>query len=164
MDWHHRRLRLAATALGYLLSRVRGRVYCEADIAAVSPRSNNKASVVTVTVTVVCPADGTAERIGSSAVVQGLVSAAHTWPVRSVYRWQGEVHYGNEVMLSMVTTTLALEHLVRHVRDEHPYDVADVSVQPRDSTMEVETWVNDSVHVLGESGQRIWREANGKNG
>lgn len=57
-------------------------------------------------------------------------------------------------MLSMVTTEEAHEHLVQHIRGEHPYEVADISVQRRESGVEVGTWVRDSVGVRDDTGHR----------
>jgi periplasmic divalent cation tolerance protein len=46
--------------------------------------------------------------------------------VRSIYRWQGELHDEPEVLLLLKTRTAQLEQLQARILELHPYDVPEV--------------------------------------
>jgi periplasmic divalent cation tolerance protein len=68
-----------------------------------------------------------AGRIGRSLVEEGLAACANLVPgVRSVYRWQGEVHEDPEVLLIVKTRAALVAALEARVRELHPYEVPEV--------------------------------------
>ena len=50
--------------------------------------------------------------------------------VRSVYRWQGEVHRDPEVLLIAKTDRQHLEPLIATLQDRHPYDCPEIIAMP----------------------------------
>ena len=50
--------------------------------------------------------------------------------VRSVYRWQGEVHRDPEVLLIVKTDQQRLEPLISTLEDRHPYDCPEIIAIP----------------------------------
>lgn len=49
-------------------------------------------------------------------------------PVRSVYRWQGEIHDTTERQLWIKTTAAHVEALTAWLAERHPYEVPEVVV------------------------------------
>jgi periplasmic divalent cation tolerance protein len=47
----------------------------------------------------------------------------HLTPVRSVYRWQGEIEESVETRVALHTRSSLVPALIERVRADHPYDV-----------------------------------------
>ncbi len=68
------------------------------------------------------------------ALARGIVEARlaacvnRIGPMRSVYRWQGEVHAHEEHQLVVKTTSAALPALRDFILASHPYDVPELLV------------------------------------
>ncbi|MGY1835258.1 divalent-cation tolerance protein CutA [Blastococcus sp. SYSU DS0510] len=54
----------------------------------------------------------------------------HTAPIRSVYRWQGEVHDEPEARVALHTRRALVPRIVARTRELHPYDVPCVIALP----------------------------------
>jgi periplasmic divalent cation tolerance protein len=64
-------------------------------------------------------------------VEEGLAASAHNFtPVRSIYRWQGQVHERAEGRVSLNTSRERVAEIVERARREHPYEVPGVSARP----------------------------------
>src|SRR5215468_4036050 len=64
-------------------------------------------------------------------VQDGLAASAHNFaPVRSIYRWQGQVHERAEGRVSLHTSRDWIAEIVARAQREHPYDVPGVSARP----------------------------------
>jgi periplasmic divalent cation tolerance protein len=73
------------------------------------------------------PDRATAERIARTLVDERLVACVNLLPgVTSVYRWQGEVETGEEVLMLAKTTGAGLAALTARIAALHPYDVPEV--------------------------------------
>ncbi|RKD97170.1 divalent-cation tolerance protein CutA [Halopiger aswanensis] len=64
-------------------------------------------------------ADDLAERL----VDERLAACVNRLSTTSTYRWEGEIHHDDEVVLLAKTTDEAYDDLVDRVRELHPYDV-----------------------------------------
>jgi periplasmic divalent cation tolerance protein len=62
-------------------------------------------------------------RIVHNLVKEGLVACGNIFPIRSVYRWKGEVQDEREVAVIMKTRASLVERVIREVRELHTYDV-----------------------------------------
>jgi len=66
-----------------------------------------------------------------SLVEDGLAASAHNYtPVRSIYRWQGQVHERAEGRVSLHTSRGRVAAIVARAKSEHPYEVPGVSARP----------------------------------
>lgn len=74
------------------------------------------------TVYVTHPPEGAAD-LATLLVEEGLAACVNLVDCRSVYRWEGQVHRDDEVVLLAKTTDDACDDLVARVESEHPYDV-----------------------------------------
>ena len=64
-------------------------------------------------------------------VEHGLCASAHNFaPVRSVYRWRGDVHERTEGRVSLHTRRDRVAAIVELAKKEHPYEVPGVSSRP----------------------------------
>jgi periplasmic divalent cation tolerance protein len=64
-------------------------------------------------------------------VHEGLCASVHNFaPVRSIYRWRGEVHERTEGRASLHTRLALLPAIVARVKAAHPYEVPGISARP----------------------------------
>jgi periplasmic divalent cation tolerance protein len=65
----------------------------------------------------------TAEAFARRAVEQRLAACANVLaPMRSIYRWEGQVRSDTEIPMLLKTTGPAAEALGRLIVEHHPYD------------------------------------------
>lgn len=64
-------------------------------------------------------------------VNEGLCASVHNFaPVRSIYRWRGEVHERTEGRASLHTRQALVSAIVERVKTAHPYEVPGISARP----------------------------------
>ncbi|MCC6646018.1 MAG: divalent-cation tolerance protein CutA [Polyangiaceae bacterium] len=69
------------------------------------------------------PSEEVAARIARALVERRLVACVNLVPrVRSVYRWQGEVHDDAETLMLMKTTPARAPEVAEALRELHPYE------------------------------------------
>ena len=74
-----------------------------------------------------CPNADSASRIARVLVEERLAACVNRVPgLTSVYRWQGEIHEDNEVLLLIKTRRELFELLRARIIELHPYDVPEV--------------------------------------
>ncbi|WP_158055924.1 divalent-cation tolerance protein CutA [Halorussus halophilus] len=71
---------------------------------------------------ITAPPDAGAD-LAELLVEEQLAACVNRFPCTSVYRWDGEVHHDEEVVLLAKTTDEAYDDLVTRVEESHPYDV-----------------------------------------
>ena len=75
-----------------------------------------------------------AERLAKLVVGEGLAACVSIIPkVRSVYRWQGEVHIDDEHQLLVKTWSTRRDALIARLAEAHPYDVPELIALPIES-------------------------------
>lgn len=64
-------------------------------------------------------------------IVERLCSSGHNiTEVRSLYRWQGEIHDRPEARVTLRTRRSLVQRIVERAHDEHPYQVPSVVAVP----------------------------------
>ena len=88
-----------------------------------------------------------AERIGRAVVEERLAACINILgPVRSIYRWQGEIETADEVAAIFKTTDAAADALITRIAALHSYDVPCIVAWPIDKVLQsYADWVEDSV-------------------
>lgn len=82
-----------------------------------------------VLVTVASREDG--ERVAEALVGEHLAACVNiVGPIRSIYRWQGEVCRDDEFLLLIKTTQAGFARLESRVKELHTYDVPEVVALP----------------------------------
>ena len=71
-----------------------------------------------------------AESLAKSIVEARLGACVQIVPVRSVYRWDGEVRVDAEWQCVVKTSAIRADELVAHIKANHSYDVPEVVVTP----------------------------------
>ena len=92
------------------------------------------------------PDGETAERISRALVTEKLAACANIMPpVRSIYRWQGNIEDAAEVLVFFKTTADGYATLERRVKELHPYDVPEIIALPISRGLsEYLGWVQES--------------------
>ena|SRR5215470_8136045 len=74
---------------------------------------------------------GLAIHVARALVEDRLAASAHNFtPIRSIYRWQGQVHERAEGRASLHTRRERVAEIVARAQVEHPYEVPGVSTRP----------------------------------
>ncbi|MDX8050369.1 divalent-cation tolerance protein CutA [Lentzea sp. BCCO 10_0798] len=84
------------------------------------------ASVVTTTV----DSAEAAESLARGIVEARLGACVQIVPIRSVYRWDGEVRVDAEWQCVVKTSAIRVDELVEHIKANHTYDVPEVVITP----------------------------------
>lgn len=78
-----------------------------------------------------CPDADTAQRIARTLVEQRLAACVNIVPgLRSLYRWQGEIHDDSECLLLIKTCASRIAPLTEAIRQLHPYELPEVIAVP----------------------------------
>jgi len=84
-----------------------------------------------VVVLTTAPTPEVAEQIARALVEAQLAACVNLVPgVRSIYRWQGEVHDEGELQLVIKTTPGLQAQVLAKLEEVHPYDVPEALVLP----------------------------------
>lgn len=77
-------------------------------------------------------------------VAERLCASAHVFPMRAIYRWNGEMNDVDEWRAELHTRTALVAAIVERVKLEHPYEVPGVVVVPlADGGPDYLRWVRD---------------------
>ncbi|MEQ7006438.1 divalent-cation tolerance protein CutA [Actinopolymorpha sp. B17G11] len=76
-------------------------------------------------------------------VSERLCASGHNYtPVRSIYRWRGEVHDRSEGRVSLHTRRSLVPEIVRRAKELHPYEVPGISSRPiQDGNPDYLRWI-----------------------
>ena len=84
-----------------------------------------------IVVLVTTPTPERAAEIARAAVEERLAACGNVVPgLRSIYRWEGEIHDDAEALLVLKTTRGRFEALRERVLSLHPYDLPEVIALP----------------------------------
>jgi len=94
-------------------------------------RSDPPAAETVSVVLVTAPDAQTGSRLAREVVEARLAACVNlVAPVRSIYRWQGEVREDAEVLLVIKTGSGRCAELAQRIREIHPYDLPEVLALP----------------------------------
>lgn len=85
-------------------------------------------------IAVTCADAAEAGRIGDGLVEEGWAVCATHWPVRSCYRWQGEVVHAQEELLVVASVTDHFAQVCSFIRARHSYEVPAITLHPLAAT------------------------------
>jgi len=74
--------------------------------------------------------DEAARTLSRSLVEDGLVACAQRLPIRSCYRWRGELVEEDETLVLLKTRRACWPELSEAVRSRHPYEVPEIIELP----------------------------------
>lgn len=93
------------------------------------------------------PNDKVAKQLAHGIVKNKLAACVNIIPsITSVYEWEGKIQEDNELLLMIKTLSVKVEDLVKYVRDNHPYSVAEVISTPIEKgNLPYLKWIHDVV-------------------
>lgn len=84
--------------------------------------------------------------LARSLVDTGLVACVHIQPIRSVYRWKGEVCDEPEWRLAVKTTSDRYDAVERHIKECHSYETPEIVRVPIEGgSPEYMRWIEETV-------------------
>lgn len=90
------------------------------------PVKTTRASIVTTTLS----SRAQATALAKAVVAARLAACAQILPIRSVYRWEGKIQSGTEVLVQCKTRQARVRELLAFIRARHPYEVPEIIVTP----------------------------------
>ena len=86
-----------------------------------------------------------ADALAQALVDQGLAACVSCLPVRSTYRWQGQLECAEEVQLLIKTTRQGWPLLEQGLKALHSYDIPEILHWDAEASETYGAWVQDSV-------------------
>jgi periplasmic divalent cation tolerance protein len=79
-----------------------------------------------------------------------LCASGHNFaPIRSIYRWRGEIHDTTEARVALRTRRSLLPQIIERVKWEHPYEVPSVVMLPiLDGSPDYIRWILDETKTV----------------
>lgn len=96
-----------------------------------------------VEVQVTCGTRAEADLIADALVGRRLAACVQQVPIRSTYRWDGEVQHDDEILLLVKTRQARFAEIAAVVRELHSYDVPAVTAVPiADGSDDYLAWID----------------------
>ena len=94
-------------------------------------------------VVITAPDPGWLVEFTRQLVTDRLAASGHNYmPIRSIYRWQGEVHDRHEGRVSLHTRASLVPEIVQRAKEQHPYEVPSISSRPiQDGNPDYLRWI-----------------------
>ncbi len=83
-----------------------------------------------LTVYTTAPDEETAEKLARGALEAGLAACVNFWPVRTMYRWEGELRDDTEHLLLLKCGHEKWEQLEQFIKENHPYSLPAIVALP----------------------------------
>jgi periplasmic divalent cation tolerance protein len=104
---------------------------------------NFKAGLFLVT----APNKEEAQKIAEILVTDRLAACVTLTPVRSVYRWKGEIQREDEVQLMIKSDLSMSEKIIERIQQIHSYEVPEIVSVAFDSGLAAYlNWIDEQVH------------------
>jgi len=85
---------------------------------------------VALTVYTTAPDEETAEKLARGALEAGLAACVNFWPVRTMYRWEGELRDDTEQLLLLKCGREKWPQLEQFIKENHPYSLPAIVALP----------------------------------
>lgn len=83
-----------------------------------------------VEIQITCGSVTEAARIADALVERRYAACVQQLPIRSTYRWDGEVQHDDEILLLVKTRAARFDDVAATVRELHSYDVPAITAVP----------------------------------
>jgi periplasmic divalent cation tolerance protein len=108
-------------------------------------------------VLVTCQSAREARRIAQSLVEKHLIACANILqvPVQSIYRWQGKVQTGKEVLMLVKSSRAKFSALQKEIQLMHSYDVPEIIALPiATGSRDYLSWMSESLCPAAASSKK----------
>jgi periplasmic divalent cation tolerance protein len=86
--------------------------------------------VAAIEVQVTCGSTEEADSIAEALIAGRLAACVQQFPMRSTFRWEGEVQHDDEILLLVKTTAARFDAVRDAVLERHSYDVPAITAVP----------------------------------
>lgn len=83
-----------------------------------------------IEIQITCGTADEAAGLAAALVERRLAACVQQLPIRSTYRWDGELQCDDEILLLVKTTTARFDDVCELVRERHSYDVPALTAVP----------------------------------
>lgn len=83
-----------------------------------------------IEIQITCGSQDEAVALAGVLVEARLAACVQQFPIRSTYRWDGELQQDDEILLLVKTTDARFDDVCRLVADRHSYDVPAITAVP----------------------------------
>jgi periplasmic divalent cation tolerance protein len=101
-----------------------------------------------IEVSVACKSEDEAKYISSHLLEERFIACSHINKIYSMFHWKGNIHNGDEWMISLVSLPAFSKHIVEQVKLIHSYELPVIIVERVDVSAEVHAWVTESVRPI----------------
>ncbi|MBS3055644.1 MAG: divalent-cation tolerance protein CutA [Candidatus Aenigmarchaeota archaeon] len=84
-------------------------------------------------------------KIGEVLVKEKIAACSNVFPIKSIYRWKGEVRRGREVAVFVKTKNNLYKKVVKRIRELHSYELPVIEKYEVKTYPELERWIRESV-------------------
>ncbi|MQB02460.1 MAG: divalent cation tolerance protein CutA [Actinobacteria bacterium] len=92
-----------------------------------------------------------ADRLAALTVGERLAACVQVTSIDSTYWWEGQVESSKEFLLTMKTTRKLFDDLASRIREEHSYDVPEITGLPITiGSAEYLSWISAETGVLAK--------------
>ena len=103
------------------------------------------------------PSHELARQIGTTLVEAQLAACVNLCPsVESIYRWQGKVESGREVLAMIKTTAATYPQLEARLKELHPYEVPEIIALP--AAQVLPAYARGFRNRVSASSDAVWRK------
>jgi len=82
--------------------------------------------------------------IGEILVKEKIAACSNVVPMKSIYRWKGEVQRGKEVGVFVKTKNSLFKRVVKRIRELHSYELPVIEKYEVKTYPEVERWLGEA--------------------
>ena len=94
---------------------------------------------------VIAADEAEAHKIGRTLVEEKLAACANMLPVKSVYRWKGDIEEAGEVAIFLKTRSSLADKVIERVKELHSYEVPCIVTLPIEKgNQEYLKWIEET--------------------
>lgn len=94
---------------------------------------------------ITAPSEDKARKVAKHLLEKRLIACANIFPIRSLYRWKGEIKDESEHVVIAKTAEAKYEEVKKEVEEIHPYDVPCITKVPVSPNQAFSDWIEDEV-------------------
>jgi periplasmic divalent cation tolerance protein len=84
----------------------------------------------------------------SSMVKMNLVACVHYYPIKSIYRWKGQIEKSDEFLLLIKAPLKNKDKIIDYIKQEHSYEIPEILVLEFESgSKEYLDWIDEETKL-----------------
>lgn len=91
-----------------------------------------------------CPTLEIAQKLATIALTSHLAGCVNMWPIKSMYRNQGEIKTDEEIAMLIKTVSSNIDALVELLQQNHPYKIPCIVVSHGEGNNAYANWLQET--------------------